>query len=159
VTSAYCSCTGILFATDPRVLRTKYVYIKSTTVYVPSSELGRSQPLSRQRVCPSPQNRAGGGLSRVSPAGEGMGEFKFRRLEKKLSTLSTLWYCTCIASPLPVFSYDRDSAVIGVIRQLLPRWPGIYARGVKAWVVQLVHRVGRGVERLDSRRGQEFVTD
>ncbi len=26
-------------------------------MYVPSSELGLSQPLSRQRVCPSPQNR------------------------------------------------------------------------------------------------------
>jgi hypothetical protein len=49
---------------------TKYVYIKSTTVYVPSSELGLSQPLSRQRVCPSPQNR-GGGVH--SPAGEGLG--------------------------------------------------------------------------------------
>jgi hypothetical protein len=35
-------------------------YIKSTTVYVPSSELGLSQPLSRQRVCPSPPNRGGG---------------------------------------------------------------------------------------------------
>jgi hypothetical protein len=39
---------------------TKYVNIKSTTVYVPSSELGISQPLSRQRVCPSHQNRGGG---------------------------------------------------------------------------------------------------
>ncbi len=39
----------------------KYEYIKSTTVYVPSAELGLSQPLSRQRVCPSPQNREGGG--------------------------------------------------------------------------------------------------
>ncbi len=36
-------------------------YIKSTTVYVPLSELGLSQPLSRQRVCPSPQHRGGGG--------------------------------------------------------------------------------------------------
>ncbi len=38
----------------------KYVNIKSTKVYVPSSELGLSKPLSRQRVCPSPQNRGGG---------------------------------------------------------------------------------------------------
>jgi hypothetical protein len=36
---------------------TKYVYIKSTTVYVPSSEMGLSLPLSPQQVCPSPQNR------------------------------------------------------------------------------------------------------
>ncbi len=66
---------------------TKYVYIKSTIVYVPSSELGLSQPLSRQRVCPSPQNRWRGANS---PAGEGLGESQFRRLEKKLSTLHLL---------------------------------------------------------------------
>jgi hypothetical protein len=67
----------------------KYAYIKSTTVYVPSSELGLSQPLSRQQVCPFPQNRGGA----HSPAGEGLGEeSQFRRLEKKLSTLPTLWY-------------------------------------------------------------------
>jgi hypothetical protein len=41
-------------------ITTKYVYIKSTTVYVPSSELGLSQPLYRQRMCPSPQNRGWG---------------------------------------------------------------------------------------------------
>jgi hypothetical protein len=38
-------------------------YIKSTTVFVPSSEFGVSQHLSRQRVCPSPQNRGGGTLA------------------------------------------------------------------------------------------------
>jgi hypothetical protein len=43
----------------------KYVYIKSTTAYVPSSEMGLSQPLSRQRVCPFPQNRGGAHLLRV----------------------------------------------------------------------------------------------
>jgi hypothetical protein len=68
-----------------------FVYIRSTTVYVPSSELGLSQPLSRQRVCPSPQNRGEGGAH--SPAGAGLGESQFRRLEKKLSILPTLW-CT-----------------------------------------------------------------
>jgi hypothetical protein len=31
-----------------------------TTVYVPTSELRVSLPLSRQRVCPSPWNRGGG---------------------------------------------------------------------------------------------------
>ncbi len=40
--------------------KARTVYIKSTTVYVPSSELELSQPLSQQ-VCPSPQNRGGGG--------------------------------------------------------------------------------------------------
>ena len=66
---------------------TTYVYIKSTTVYVPSSELGLSRPLSRQRVFPSPQNRGGGAHS---PAGEGSGESQLQRLEEKLSTLPTL---------------------------------------------------------------------
>jgi hypothetical protein len=61
---------------------TKYVLIKSTTECVPSSELGlsQSQPLSCQRVRPSPQNR---GKGAHSPAVES----QFRRLEKKLSTL------------------------------------------------------------------------
>ncbi len=40
-------------------------------MYVPSSELG-------------------GGAH--SPVGEGLGETQFRRLEKKLSTLPTLWF-------------------------------------------------------------------
>ncbi len=48
------------------ILYTKYLYIKSTTVYVPSLELGLSQPLSRQRVCPSPPEPH-------LPAGEGLG--------------------------------------------------------------------------------------
>jgi hypothetical protein len=70
------------------VVTTKYVYIKSTTVYVPSSELGLSQPLSRQRVCPSsPQNRGGHTHLRVRV----LRKSQFRRLEKKLSTLPTLW--------------------------------------------------------------------
>jgi hypothetical protein len=43
-------------------------------------------PLSPASV-PLPQN--GGGAH--SPAGEGLGESQFRRLEKKLSTLPTLW--------------------------------------------------------------------
>ncbi len=41
-----------------------------TTVYVPSSKLGISQPLSRQRVCPSPQN-GGGGHTRLQVRGWG----------------------------------------------------------------------------------------
>jgi len=50
---------------------TKYVLIKSSTECVPSSELGlsQSQPLSCQRVRPSPQNR---GKGAHSPAVEGL---------------------------------------------------------------------------------------
>ncbi len=45
------------------------VYIKSSTVHVPSSELGLSQPLSRQRVAPPP--RRGGGHTRQGERGWG----------------------------------------------------------------------------------------
>ncbi len=54
----------------------------------PSLELGLSRPLSHQRVCPSPGSKGGEAHSR---AGEGLGESRFQRLEKKLSTLPTLW--------------------------------------------------------------------
>jgi hypothetical protein len=61
---------------------TKYVFIKSTTVYVPSSELGL-QPLSCHAASvPLPSEPEGGGAH--SPAGEGLGLSQFRRLEKSL---------------------------------------------------------------------------
>ncbi len=63
-----------------------------SVLYVPSSELGLSQPLlQRQRVCPSPQNRGVGGGGTLAC---GLGESQFRRPEKKLSTLPTLC-CLC----------------------------------------------------------------
>ncbi len=62
---------------------TKYRYLKSITVYVPSSELGLSHPLSRQRVCPSPQNQREGGHTRLRV--RGWGSPQFRRLEKSLA--------------------------------------------------------------------------
>jgi hypothetical protein len=70
--------------------RTKYLYIQSTTVYVPSSELELSHPLSPASVPlpPPPQYQRG---RAQSPVGEGLGESQFRILEKKLSTLPTLW--------------------------------------------------------------------
>ncbi len=61
---------------------TKYLYIKSTTVYVPSSALGLSQPLSRHRVCPSPQNRGGGG---TLACGKWVGGVQIRWLVKGLA--------------------------------------------------------------------------
>ncbi len=64
------------------VISTKYVHIKSTTVYVPSSELGLSHPLSRQRVCPYPRNQGGGAHS---PAGEGLGASNYNDWSKSLA--------------------------------------------------------------------------
>ncbi len=58
-------------------------------MYVPSSELGLSHPLSRQRVCPFPRNQRWGHIG--GGGGEGLGESQFRRLEKRLTTLPTLW--------------------------------------------------------------------
>jgi hypothetical protein len=72
----------------------KYIYLKSTTVYVPSSELGLSHPLSRQLVCPFPRNQ-GGGVH--SPAGEGLGESQYRRLEKSLALC--LYLCKTLCLP------------------------------------------------------------
>jgi hypothetical protein len=62
------------------------IYIKHHSI-CPSSELGLPQPLSRQRVCPSPPPQT----IPYSPAGEGLGESQFRRLEKRHGTLPTLW--------------------------------------------------------------------
>jgi hypothetical protein len=64
---------------------TKYLY-QSTTVFVPSPELGLPQPLSPWRVCP-PQPKGGGAHSH---AVGGLVESQFRR-QKKLNTLPTLW--------------------------------------------------------------------
>ncbi len=46
---------------------TKYLYMQSTTVYVPSSELELPQPISRKRVCPP----KGGGHTRLRLRGWG----------------------------------------------------------------------------------------
>ncbi len=55
-----------------------------------------STTLSRQRACPSPQNQRG---VAHSPAGEGLGESQFRRLEKSLAVcLLCGWTC-----PLPSY--------------------------------------------------------
>jgi hypothetical protein len=53
---------------------TKYVYIKSTTVYVPSSELD-SPNLSLAGECAPPPGTKGRGAH--SPAGDGLGEPQF----------------------------------------------------------------------------------
>jgi hypothetical protein len=49
-----------------------------------------SPNLSLRRECAPPPGTKGSGAH--SPAGKGLGESQFRRLEKKLSTLPTLWF-------------------------------------------------------------------
>ncbi len=54
-------CKGERFG-KPKGKTTKYVYIKSTTVYAPSSELGLSQPLPTSvPLSPEPGGWGGGG--------------------------------------------------------------------------------------------------
>jgi hypothetical protein len=61
---------------------TKYINVKSTTVYH-SSELGLSHPLSRQRVCPSPpEPKRGGGHTRLRVRGWGCPASQVRRRPK-----------------------------------------------------------------------------
>ncbi len=67
-----------------RVATTKNINIKSTTVYVPRRNWDSSNPSLARECAPSLQNRGEGAHS---PAGEGLGESQFRRLESKLSTL------------------------------------------------------------------------
>jgi hypothetical protein len=65
-----------------------YIYIQSTTVYVPTSEIETPPtPLPQASVPPTPEPK-GGGHTRQRVGG--MGESQFRRLEKKLISLPTL---------------------------------------------------------------------
>ncbi len=72
------------------VYNTKNMYIKSTTVYVPRRNWDSPNPSLASECAPPPRT---GGRGAHSPAGAGLGASQFRRLEKMLSTLPTLW-CT-----------------------------------------------------------------
>jgi hypothetical protein len=43
-----------MYSIEVSTCTTKYIHIQSTTVYVPSSELGLSHPHSRERMFPPP---------------------------------------------------------------------------------------------------------
>jgi hypothetical protein len=75
-------CWNFVYVSCWCAVCTKYLYIKSTTVYVPSLELGLPHPFSRKRLCPSPGPKGGGAHS---PAAKGVGESQFQRLEKRLA--------------------------------------------------------------------------
>jgi hypothetical protein len=103
-----------LHVLDPSAHKVRITYIiKSTTVYVPLSELGLSQPLSRQRVCPSPQNRGGGAHS---PAGEGLGKSNSDDWRKNLAL--------CLYSELLLFSsMFMPATLLTNTLHVSPSWP------------------------------------
>jgi hypothetical protein len=69
----------------------------------PFVEIGTPPPLLPQASVPLPPEPKGGGAQ--LPAGEGMGEYQFRRLEKKLSTLPTL--CTKDSLRVPIQNSNK----------------------------------------------------
>ncbi len=83
---------------------TQYMYIKSTTVYVPSPELGLSHRLSRQRVCPSPQNQRRGALA----CGLGVGVVPIPTTGERLSTLPTLCFSSKLNTISPTTSHTLE---------------------------------------------------
>ncbi len=98
----------------PQLTNKVRMYIKSTTVYVYVGIGTLPTPLSPASVpSPSPQTRGGG---THSPAGEGLGESQFRRLEKKLSTLPTLWI---LPTQRERNDYERGKAVVAFCLYLL----------------------------------------
>ncbi len=80
------------------ILKHKVHRLVGTTVCIPASELGLSHPLSRQRVCPSPQNQRGGG---TTACGWGVGGVPIPTTWEKLSNLPTLCLAgtLCLKSP------------------------------------------------------------
>ncbi len=101
-------CTGCLYNCQSIYMYHKVLilYIGQHSVSVPSSELGLPQPLSRKRVCPLTGPKGGGGAH--TPTAKGVGEFQFWRLEKKLSTLPTLWYVCTISVFCTIHTVYRD---------------------------------------------------
>jgi hypothetical protein len=78
--------------------------IQSVTVYVPSSELGLSHPLSSKSECAPPPGTKGGRA--YWPAGEEFGESQFRRLEKSLEL--------CLLCCLPALEIKTNADSTGV---------------------------------------------
>jgi hypothetical protein len=74
---------ALVYSTEPTLRTTKYIHIKSTTVYVPSRRNWDSPTPSLASECaPSPTVPRGEAHSR---AGDGLGESQLRRHEKSLA--------------------------------------------------------------------------
>jgi hypothetical protein len=97
---------AILKVIAPTGQGTKYVHVPQYLVGI-----GTLPPsLSPASVSLPPKPRCGGGGANSS-AGGGLGESQFQRLEKKLSTLPTLWGWgsgSQGADPHPPFLYARE---------------------------------------------------
>jgi hypothetical protein len=75
----------------------------------PLVEIGILPPPLSPASVPSPRNREGGGGAH-SPVGDRLGESQFRRLEKTLSTLPTLWPRS-ISLPSSLYRIKSDVTV------------------------------------------------
>ncbi len=98
-----------------RVYSSKYIYTKSTTVSVPSSELGPPNP-SPASECVSPLGTKGGGHTRLRVRGWGA---QIGRLEKRPSTLSTLWCTVCTLYNVDCIKYITSTPTTGCSRQYI----------------------------------------
>ena len=74
---------------DTDALHKVHIYLEYHSV-CPLVGIGTPHPLSRRQGYTPPPPPTNGGVIH-SPAGEERGESQFRRLEKKPSSLSTLW--------------------------------------------------------------------
>ncbi len=89
---------AVLFSSYLSLTHKVKIYVEYHNV-CPLVRIGNPpHPVSPQRVCPPPLNQMWGGTH--SPTGEGVGCSQFGRLEKKPSTLSTLWL-TYVPPPPP----------------------------------------------------------
>ncbi len=70
-------------------------------MYAPRRNWDSPTPSLAVECAPPPGSKRRGAHS---PAGEGLGESQFRRLEKKLSTLPTLWYKVLVAGGLSYYT-------------------------------------------------------
>ncbi len=101
-----CTIGKKMFRTGPTGSATKYVHIKSTTVYAPRRNWGSPQPPTRRLVCPLPPVSGGRGTL----AGEkGVGRVPIPTRGTHCGTLYMYVLCGISCSILPVAASQEDT--------------------------------------------------
>jgi hypothetical protein len=103
-----------------------------TGTVCPLVGIGTLPPLLSPASVPLPPNQRGGQWAH-SPAGEGLGESQFRRLEKKLSTLPTLWTHLTSQGPGRRKRPERSCPALYYCPLVL-LWTRILATWTRIWV-------------------------